>query len=138
MFSARGDLLECKELEISVSNDPVDICWVRSYMVLIRGSSSSFCNKTLSTSAACVQDFWVHVVTPMSKWLVKSPPSSHSRRGVLAVIETNIDNSKINLVGEQNVAETAEAIAQALSRRRNRIVTTNAGGIIAPRQVCRW
>lgn len=69
---------------------------------------------------------------------MRVPPSPHSQRGVLAVIGTNIDDSKINLVGEQNVAETAQAIAQALPCRRNRIVTTDAGGIVAPRQVCRW
>ena len=55
MFSARGDFVECKELA-QVSDDSMQslVKLFQTYMILIRGSSSSVCNKIVSTAAACV------------------------------------------------------------------------------------
>ena len=48
------------------------------------------------------------------------------------VIGSHVDDAKMNLIREQNLAETAQATAQALRRRRNRIMTADAGRIVPP------
>lgn len=51
---------------------------------------------------------------------------------LLAIVRTNVNDEKINLIREQDLAETAQAIAQALPWRRNRIVTTDTSWIVTP------
>lgn len=56
---------------------------------------------------------------------------------VRAIMGTNVDDAKINLIGEQDLAETAQAIAQALPRHRDRIVTPDTSRVGKPCPICR-